>query len=88
MTESSQALSSPNRIGTPLNLIFYGIIIVMVDLILGNFDTINDFVGMLLIFWGVIALSRVPISGSYQRWMKFLTFIADTNRKWERGTVQ
>ena len=41
-----------------------------------HFDIINDFVGMVMISWGVISLSRISISNSYRWWMLSVVIIA------------
>jgi len=77
MMTSSQELPDPKQIITPLRLIFWGSIAVAVMLrVNSNFDIINDFVGMVMILWGVVSLSRVPISSSYKRQMSLLVIIA------------
>jgi len=76
MTTPSQELPDPKQIITPLRLIFWGSIVVAVGIKIGNVDIINDFVGMVMILWGVISLSRVPISSSYKRQMGLLVIVA------------
>jgi hypothetical protein len=71
MTLPSEILHAPKRVIAPCRLIFWGIIICIIDFRLNGFDIINDFVGMIMILWGVVSLSRVPISAQYQRWMAF-----------------
>ena len=77
MTTSSQEQPDPKRIITPLRLIFWGNIVVAVALKVNcYFDIINDFVGMVMILWGVISLSRAPVSRSYKRQMSLLVIVA------------
>ena len=73
---ASEALPGPKRIIIPLWLIFWGIIICILDIRINHFDIINNFVGMLMISWGVISLSRASISARYQQWMFFVVIIA------------
>ena len=76
MTTPSQELPDPKRIITPLRLIFWGSIVVVTVLKVNSaFDIINDFVGMVMILWGVVSLSRVPISHSYKRQMGLLVIV-------------
>jgi len=71
MTSTLESLPAPERVIVPCRLIFWGIIICLLDINLGNFDTINDFVGMLMLLYGVAALYAVPISHQYRQWMAF-----------------
>ena len=64
------------RIIAPLRLFFWGMIICIIDFRLNGFDIFNNFVGMLMILWGVVSLSHIPISERYQRWMMFVVVIA------------
>ena len=64
-------LTTFKNINSSLRFIFWGILVCAVDLKLGEFDIINDFVGMLMILRGVVTLSRVPLSDRYKRWMFF-----------------
>jgi hypothetical protein len=76
MTSSPENLPAPERVIVPCRLIFWGIIICAVGISVETFDIFNDFIGMLLILWGVVLLFRVPISRRYQRRMSFLVVIA------------
>jgi len=76
MTATSERLPDSKRVIVPLRLIFWGIIVCILGIQINHFDIINDFAGMVMITWGVIALSRVPISVSYQRWMAFSIVVA------------
>ena len=71
MTSTSENLPAPERVIVPCRLIFWGIIICTLDLKLNGFDIINNFVGMLMILYGVAALYSVPISRRYRQWMAF-----------------
>lgn len=62
----------------PLRLIFWGIILCIIKIELDNFDIVNDFVGMSLILWGTVSLSRIPVSVSYRRRMLLLVVLAMT----------
>ena len=76
MTIALKKLPDSKRIIAPLRLIFWGIIICLVGIRLEHFDIINDFVGMVMISWGVILLSRISISDSYRQWMLFVVIVA------------
>ena len=69
-------LTTLKNINSSLRFIFWGILVCAVDLKLGEFDIINDFVGMLMILRGVVTLSRVPLSDRYRRWMFFTVAVA------------
>jgi len=76
MTSPAENLLVPERVIVPCRLIFWGIIVCAVGLYVGSFDIFNDFVGMLLIFWGVVRLSRIPIARLYQQLMWFPVIVA------------
>ena len=70
---------------SPLRLIFWGGIICIFDLTLSQtrandegwkFDFINDFVGMLMITWGVFQLGKIDLHTRYLIAMKFVMTVA------------
>ena len=69
---------------TPLRLIFWGGLICIFDLTISQtvngegwkFDLINDFVGMLMITWGVHQLRKIDLHDRYRKAILFVTFIA------------
>ena len=71
-------LPAPERGIVPCRLIFWGIIICTIYLSItpNRFDIFNDFFGMLLILWGVVRLSRIPIARRYQQLMWFPVIVA------------
>jgi hypothetical protein len=76
MTSTSEHTSVAERVVVPCRLIFWGTIICIPEFRLNGFDIINDFVGMIMILWGVVSLWRIPISVQYQRWMAFPVILA------------
>jgi len=60
----------------PLRLIFWGIIISLPTININGFTGVNDFIGSVLMLWGIVVLSRIPISDQYQRWMWLPTVIS------------
>ncbi|QIZ71408.1 hypothetical protein [Oxynema aestuarii] len=63
-----------------LRLIFWGILICLVDVTLSKpvdwgsvqFDLVHDFIGMLLMVYGTIHLSKIKIGGCYPKSMSFV----------------
>jgi len=76
MTSTPEHTSVAERVVVPCRLIFWGTIICIPEFRLNGFDIINDFVGMIMILWGVVSLWRIPISVQYQRWMAFPVILA------------
>ena len=61
--------ANPKKNTNPFRLIFWGVLVCVVDWDAGGFDILNDFIGMLMILWGVAALSLVTVSKRYRRGM-------------------
>jgi hypothetical protein len=67
---------------TPLRLIFWGGLICVFDFTFSQtsegwkFDIINDFVGMLMITWGVYQLGKIGLHDRYRTAMLFVRIIA------------
>ena len=64
------------RIITPLRLIFWGGLICVLDFKINEFDLLNDFVGMIMITWGVIEVSKVKVHDHYSMAMLFVKILA------------
>ena len=64
------------RIITPLRLIFWGGLICVFDFKINEFDLLNDFVGMIMITWGVIQVSKVNVHDRYSMAMLFVKIVA------------
>ena len=80
----SVAVSDIKSVISPLRLIFWGALIVLVDLTYGKtvngvgwrFDFLNDAVGMLLIVKGTFRLAKIRVNDSYRTAMRFVTITA------------
>lgn len=60
---------------TSLRLIFWGVLVVFIDIKVNNFDLLNNFIGMLMISSGGIGLSRIDISPWYNRGMSWIVVV-------------
>jgi len=68
----------------PLQLIFWGSLIVLFDFYVSHtvngrgwrFDFLNDFAGMLMITFGVFRLGRIPVHARYKGVMTFVRIVA------------
>ncbi|MBL0717092.1 MAG: hypothetical protein JJV89_03485 [Desulfosarcina sp.] len=87
LTEAKSMRISPGELQTailPLRLILWGGLICIVDLEFTHtvngegwrFDVINDFLGMLMITWGVFQLSRFTVHDRYRTAMAFVKVVA------------
>jgi len=69
---------------TPLRCVFWGSLLCVLDITFSEtspsggwrFDILNDFVGMLLIVWGVMRLATFDVHGRYGKAMRFVTVVA------------
>lgn len=69
---------------SPLRLIFWGGLICVIDITFSQtvngegwkFDILNDFVGMLMITWGVFQLAKLNVHDRYRKYMNFVQVIA------------
>ena len=69
-------LPAPERVIVPCRLIFWGIIISLPYISVNGVAGVNCCIGILLILWGVVRLSRIPIARRYQQLMWFPVIVA------------
>ena len=80
----SDAVPDSKAVLLPLRVIFWGALIVLIDLTYSEttngvgwrFDFLNDVVGMLMILWGTSRLAKIHVSDSYRTAMGFVTVTA------------
>ena len=80
----SNALGDIRSIIFPLRLVFWGGLISVFDITFSQtvngegwkFDILNDFVGMLMITWGVFKLAEVNVHDRYRTAMLFVKVVA------------
>ncbi len=80
----SDAVSDIKSVIVPLRLIFWGALIVLIDLTYSKtengvgwrFDFLNDAVGMAMIVWATARLAKIRVSDAYRTAMLFVTTAA------------
>jgi hypothetical protein len=63
---------SISRAAAPLRLIFWGVLLLAIDLSVGGFDILNDFAGALMVLIGVAKLSAFEVDRRYRTGMLFV----------------
>lgn len=64
------------KLVTALRLIFWGLIIVLIDINVQSFDLVNDIVGILVIASAIKLLTALHQNGAYRRVMRFARMVA------------
>ncbi len=80
----SDAVPDIKSVIVPLRLIFWGSLIVLIDLTYSKtvngvgwrFDFLNDAVGMAMILWGTSRLAKIRVNDAYRTAMLFVTITA------------
>jgi len=80
----SLSIGDIRRTLSPLRLIFWGGLICVLDITFSEtvngsgwkFDILNDFVGMLMITWGVLQLAEIAVHDRYRTAMSFVKVVA------------
>ena len=65
--------------GPALRMIFWGVLICVIDISWGGFDLLHDFFGSLLVCWGVAKLAAISVGGQYRSGMVFVLACAVLN---------
>lgn len=70
------SVQETQRIISALRLIFWGGLICLLDFNIGTFDVINDFIGAVMLTWGVFKMSRMAVHSRYTQAMLFTKIVA------------